>query len=78
LLFALQSRLVSLNCAVLHEELPHRRKTTVNNRAFAREKEREKEKEGVHGQTLDELAKNGFRMGKRRHSSVGSEQLICN
>ena len=29
-------------------------------------------------QTLDELAKNGFRIGKRRHSSVGLERLICN
>jgi hypothetical protein len=28
--------------------------------------------------TLDELAKHGFRMWERRHSSVGSERLICN
>jgi len=28
--------------------------------------------------TLDELAKRGFRMAERRHSSVGREQLICN
>ena len=27
---------------------------------------------------LDELAKNGFRIGERRHSSAGSERLICN
>jgi hypothetical protein len=31
-----------------------------------------------YGRTLDELAKNGFGMGQRRHSSAGPEQLICN
>jgi hypothetical protein len=31
-----------------------------------------------YGRTPDELAKNGFGMGQRRHSSAGPEQLMCN